>query len=105
MSRKPRPESTKRNAGPAQVTLAAVLQVRDGVLQALLWQRALEPFAGAWALPGGVLSPTETLESRVDAATVSDGQTTSSPTSARTVSGAGAARYVEIASASGAFQP
>src|SRR4051794_16804035 len=71
MSRKPRPQSTKptRNAPdrtkPAQVTVAAVLQVRDGVLQALLWQRALEPFAGAWALPGGVLSPTETLEESI----------------------------------------
>jgi ADP-ribose pyrophosphatase YjhB (NUDIX family) len=61
MSRKPRPESTK----PTQVTLAAVLQVRDGVLQALLWQRALEPFSGAWALPGGVLAPDETLEASI----------------------------------------
>ena len=42
-----------------------MLQVRDGVLQALLWQRALEPFAGAWALPGGVLSPDETLEASI----------------------------------------
>ena len=42
--------------------LAAVLQVRDGRLQALLWQRAREPYAGAWALPGGVLEPDETLE-------------------------------------------
>ncbi len=42
--------------------LAAVLQVRDGRLQALLWQRAREPYAGAWALPGGVLEPDETLD-------------------------------------------
>ena len=42
-----------------------MLQVRDGVLQALLWQRALEPFAGAWALPGGVLAPDETLEASI----------------------------------------
>ena len=61
MSRKPRAASTR----PAQVTLAAVLQVRDGVLQVLLWQRALEPFAGAWALPGGVLAPGETLEASI----------------------------------------
>lgn len=54
-------ESTK----PAHVTLAAVLQVRDGVLEALLWQRALEPFAGQWALPGGVLAPAETLEASI----------------------------------------
>lgn len=42
-----------------------MLQVRYGVLQALLWQRALEPFAGAWALPGGVLDPGETLEASI----------------------------------------
>ena len=42
--------------------LAAVLQVRQGRLEALLWQRAREPQAGAWALPGGVLEPEETLE-------------------------------------------
>ena len=28
----------------------------------LLWERAREPEAGAWALPGGYLEPTETLE-------------------------------------------
>jgi ADP-ribose pyrophosphatase YjhB (NUDIX family) len=39
-----------------------VLQVREGQLQALLWQRAREPFAGSWALPGGALAPDETLE-------------------------------------------
>src|ERR1041384_4869733 len=46
---------------PTHVTLAVVLQVRAGVLQVLLWQRAKEPFAGAWALPGGYLAPGETL--------------------------------------------
>jgi len=46
----------------AHAVLAAVLQVREGRLQALLWQRAREPYAGAWALPGGVLEPDETLE-------------------------------------------
>jgi 8-oxo-dGTP diphosphatase len=46
----------------AHAVLAAVLQVREGSLQALLWQRAREPYAGAWALPGGVLEPGETLE-------------------------------------------
>jgi 8-oxo-dGTP pyrophosphatase MutT (NUDIX family) len=40
--------------------LAVVLQVRDGELQVLLWQRAREPFNGAWALPGGVLGASET---------------------------------------------
>jgi ADP-ribose pyrophosphatase YjhB (NUDIX family) len=45
--------------------LAVVLQVRDGRLQALLWRRARDPFAGAWALPGGVLEAHETLEQAV----------------------------------------
>jgi ADP-ribose pyrophosphatase YjhB (NUDIX family) len=31
----------------------------------LLWQRAREPFLGAWALPGGWLGPTETLEESI----------------------------------------
>ena len=45
--------------------LATVLQVREGLLQALLWQRAREPYAGAWALPGGALEEDETLEQSV----------------------------------------
>jgi ADP-ribose pyrophosphatase YjhB (NUDIX family) len=61
MSRKPPPEFTR----PTQVTLAAVLQVRDGVLQVLLWQRARDPFRSAWALPGGVLAANETLEASI----------------------------------------
>jgi ADP-ribose pyrophosphatase YjhB (NUDIX family) len=54
------PDSRAKTA--AHAVLAAVLQVRDGRLQALLWQRAREPYAGAWAFPGGVLEPEETLE-------------------------------------------
>ena len=42
-----------------------MLQVRDGRLQALLWQRALDPYAGAWALPGGALEPAEALEESI----------------------------------------
>jgi 8-oxo-dGTP diphosphatase len=42
-----------------------VLQVRAGALCALLWQRARDPFAGAWALPGGRLEPGETLEASI----------------------------------------
>ena len=42
-----------------------MLQVRRGALQALLWQRAREPFAGHWALPGGYLAPDETLEASI----------------------------------------
>ena len=45
--------------------LAVVLQVRDGALQVLVWQRAQEPFLGAWALPGGQLGPGETLETSI----------------------------------------
>jgi len=55
---KPRSDPT---TAPRQVVLAAVLQVRDGRLQTLLWQRAREPCSGAWALPGGVLAADETL--------------------------------------------
>jgi ADP-ribose pyrophosphatase YjhB (NUDIX family) len=40
-----------------------VLQVRDGKLQVLLWERARAPFA--WALPGGELEPGETLEDSI----------------------------------------
>src|SRR5205823_4751206 len=33
----------------------------DAALQVLLWERALEPFAGTWSLPGGDLLEGETL--------------------------------------------
>ena len=59
------PQSKTSRPAPTQVTLAVVLQVRDGLLQVLLWQRAQEPFAGAWALPGGYLQPGETLEQSI----------------------------------------
>jgi ADP-ribose pyrophosphatase YjhB (NUDIX family) len=52
-------------AAPLHVTLAVVFQVRDGALQALMWQRAREPFAGRWALPGGYLEPGQTLEESI----------------------------------------
>ena len=38
-----------------------VLQIRREALQVLLWRRALAPFAGRWALPGGRLER-ETFE-------------------------------------------
>ena len=41
--------------------LGVVFQVREGQLCVLLWQRATEPFAGSWALPGGSLLPGERL--------------------------------------------
>jgi ADP-ribose pyrophosphatase YjhB (NUDIX family) len=45
--------------------LAVVLQVREGRLRVLLWQRAREPYLGAWSLPGGALEPGETLEASI----------------------------------------
>jgi ADP-ribose pyrophosphatase YjhB (NUDIX family) len=56
-------EST--SAVAAHAALAVVLQVRDGALQVLLWQRALEPFNGRWSLPGGYLEQGETLEQSI----------------------------------------
>jgi ADP-ribose pyrophosphatase YjhB (NUDIX family) len=50
---------------PTHVSLAVVLQIRDDALQALLWQRAREPFLGDWSLPGGYLEPSETLEESI----------------------------------------
>ena len=59
------PESTTSTPLPAHAALAVVFQVRDDVLQALLWERAREPFRGAWSLPGGVLGEGETLEESI----------------------------------------
>lgn len=42
--------------------LAAVLQVRAGSLQVLLWERAMEPHAHRWSLPGGRLRLDEDVE-------------------------------------------
>ena len=58
-------ERTTRHPTPAHVTLAVVLQVRNGALQALLWQRAREPFKGRWSLPGGYLAEHDTLEESI----------------------------------------
>jgi ADP-ribose pyrophosphatase YjhB (NUDIX family) len=58
------PKSTTQSR-PTHEALAAVLQVRDGVLQVLLWKRAKAPFLGAWSLPGGRLERGETLESSI----------------------------------------
>jgi ADP-ribose pyrophosphatase YjhB (NUDIX family) len=53
------PEST------THVALGVVLRVREGRLEALLWERAKEPELGAWALPGGDLARDETLEDSI----------------------------------------
>jgi 8-oxo-dGTP diphosphatase len=54
-----------KTAAPAQTVVAVVFRVRLGLLQVLLWERALEPFAGRWSLPGGELAPGETLEESI----------------------------------------
>jgi ADP-ribose pyrophosphatase YjhB (NUDIX family) len=56
---------SSRTALASHEALGVVLQVRGGGLQVLLWQRAREPFNGAWALPGGMLGATETLEASI----------------------------------------
>ena len=60
-----KPGAKSSTAAAVHETLAAVLQVRDDELQVLLWERARKPEAGAWALPGGVLDPAETLEESI----------------------------------------
>lgn len=39
-----------------------MLRAKEDRLEVLLWQRAREPFAGAWSLPGGYLEPGQALE-------------------------------------------
>ena len=58
-------ESTTPTPLPAHAVLAVVFQVRDDVLHVLLWERAREPFRGAWSLPGGTLDSGETLEASI----------------------------------------
>jgi ADP-ribose pyrophosphatase YjhB (NUDIX family) len=55
----------RQSTNPTHVSLAVVFQVREGRLQVLLWERAREPFLGAWSLPGGYLEPGETLEQSI----------------------------------------
>jgi len=55
----------RAKTSPAHAVLAAVFQVRGGRLEVLLWQRALEPCAGCWSLPGGELAADETLEQSI----------------------------------------
>jgi ADP-ribose pyrophosphatase YjhB (NUDIX family) len=58
-------ESTTQNQLPAHAALATVFQVRGDRLQVLLWERARDPFRGAWSLPGGALGSDETLEASI----------------------------------------
>ena len=59
------PEAKTSAATPTHVTLGVVFQVREARLQVLLWERAREPLAGTWSLPGGYLEPGETLEESI----------------------------------------
>jgi ADP-ribose pyrophosphatase YjhB (NUDIX family) len=55
----------KTSAHSTHVSLAVVLRVSGSEPQTLLWERAKEPDAGAWALPGGYLDAGETLEASI----------------------------------------
>lgn len=56
--------SESSSAGVRLEVLAAVLAVRRVTqqLEILLWQRGRAPQSGRWALPGGTVLPTETVE-------------------------------------------
>lgn len=48
---------------PLAVTVdIALFTIRDGALSVLLVERAHDPYAGAWALPGGFIDPDEDAE-------------------------------------------
>ena len=49
------PESSSQPRLPAHGALAVVFQVREEMLQVLLWERGRDPYRGAWSLPGGTL--------------------------------------------------
>ena len=51
---------TRQPSYPHEV-LAVVFRVAAGRLEALLWQRAKDPFADRWSLPGGELAAQERL--------------------------------------------
>ncbi|MGW5050143.1 NUDIX hydrolase [Actinokineospora sp. NPDC004072] len=58
-------DATTPDSALAHEVLAAVLQVRDGSLRVLLWERAREPHAHRWSLPGGRLGAAEDVETSI----------------------------------------
>lgn len=51
-----------RPVAPPPAVAVVILIVRDGTLQVLLINRAADPEAGRWALPGGLLHEDESLD-------------------------------------------
>ena len=58
-------ETAGEQGNYANDVLAVVLRITGSVPSVLLWQRAREPHAGRWALPGGRLGPDEDVEASV----------------------------------------
>jgi ADP-ribose pyrophosphatase YjhB (NUDIX family) len=58
-------DATTEHLPAAHEVLAAVLQVRAGSLQVLLWERGMEPHAHRWSLPGGRLRADEDVEQSI----------------------------------------
>jgi hypothetical protein len=50
------------DAGRQVAVLVVILTVNEGRLQVLLIRRSAEPFKDAWSLPGGLLTPGESLQ-------------------------------------------
>ncbi len=53
---------TYKHPHPAVTVDVATFTYHEGEIKVLLVRRAVEPFKGQWALPGGFLKPTEGLE-------------------------------------------
>jgi len=54
--------ATKEMRRPLVAVDIVVCAIRDGALQIVLIRRAMPPFEGKWAIPGGFVLPEETLD-------------------------------------------